>query len=135
MQTREQLYKMLKTAKPELAIGKSRARREELQRLLGSTIKSVTAYRAPAPTPALVRLMRGAEKAPLAITPEQAERFRRAVGLTEAAKVVVEASGLTIDNYANIVSVASGVPVEQAKQVLNTFFNLKTVFTAKRSVA
>lgn len=125
VKTREQLYEMLKAAKPELAIGKSRARREELERLLGADIgttkKSVVRRLKPAP-------------APFTMTAEQRDRILQTLDLVEAARIVIDSAPLSIDNLAHLVSIASrevDVSPGVAKIVLTTFFNLRASMTQK----
>jgi hypothetical protein len=141
--TREALYEKLKSIAPDLAIGKTRARREELERLLLIEqpgvygVRDITMLPAPVVTPLRPRRAKPRQTKVKAVIPlitdAQRENLSRTLATIDASKHVLDTAPLTTDNLAHLVSLFSEVPVstETVKSVLNTFFGLRSRLSQK----
>lgn len=130
--TRVELYKLLKASSPGLAIGKTRAPRHELLRLLdldlgpsfevAAVVPETLVPSKPAkPRPRKKRLTAVVDKVAVfvpKISPEDSSRIRTGVGLLELAAQCISRSGMTASQIAHLLYITAGVnPVEGAKTI------------------
>lgn len=129
--TREDLYLMLKDRFPDLALGRSRARREELELLLTSSLAAQPAQPKPAPK-------RRAPKPRAAVinlpVPQAAiEKTRRGLEMLELAANAIEMSGMSPTQIGTLLYIHLGLDAEQAGQAVHGLIGLRAALLGEKA--
>lgn len=124
--TRETLYLMLKNRSPDLALGRSRARREELEQLLkegpSSVVEAAVApppkrRRKPAPKAEVVPIFR--------VSQEAIDRTKRGLEMLEIAANAIKMSGMSEQQIGALLYVHCGLDAEQAGKAVMGLIGLR----------
>ncbi len=115
--TREELYEDLKVKAPKLALGQSRARREELLALHAAVAVSATTSEKSVPKPKKRKPKTKLVAAP-GLSAEDGMVLRRVIYSMEDAGKLLNGVSIGISGVAALLAISTGLPAETVQQVL-----------------
>lgn len=133
--TRGTLYLMLKKKSPDLALGRTRARREELEQLLKDGPSAAPAMDATvrAPSPKRRRKPKAKVIPIFRVSQEAIDRTKRGLEILELAANAIKMSGMSAQQIGSLLYIHLGLDAEQAGQAVHGLIGLRAALLGEKA--